>query len=288
MTAAAQRGPSATARPPAIRLIVTRPQAQADAWVEQLLGLGLTASAVPLLGIADPPDPSALQRAWSELARYRLVMFVSPNAVERFFALAAPTAAWPPSVLAAGTGPGTAAALLSHGVPPQQVVCPAAAGLSPDSEALWQILQPRLKWPGSQALIVRGETGRNWLAEQMAEQGVRVDFVQAYRRIAPVLTVPQQQCLQAALREPAAHVWLLSSSEAVGHLRGLGVQPAGLGLRALATHARVAQAALDIGFAQVQVVAPTTEAVAAWVAAWVAAQDVARLAAQTARSIQSD
>ena len=248
-----------------MKVLVTRPQPQADAWVEQLIGLGLDASALPLLGIADAVDPVAVQRAWAELAGQQLVMFVSPNAVERFFALAPVAQAWPGTLLAAGTGPGTAAALTSHGVPARQVVCPAADGLSPDSEALWQILQGRADWQGSRALIVRGESGRNWLAERLVERGATVGFVESYRRIAPTWTALQQQCLQAAMQAPQAHVWLLSSSQAITHLAGLGVHPAGLGLRALATHARVAQAARERGFERVAVVAPTVQAVAAWV-----------------------
>ena len=253
------------AKASAMKVLVTRPQPQADAWVEQLRGLGLDACALPLLGIADAADPVAVRQAWAQLAHHQLVMFVSPNAVERFFALAPAALAWPDALLAAGTGPGTAAALMSHGVPARQVLCPAAEGQSPDSQALWQILQGRADWPGSRALIVRGESGRNWLAERLVEQGAAVHFVEAYRRIAPALTAPQQQWLRVALLAPQAHVWLLSSSQAIAHLAGLGVHPAGLGLRALATHARVAEAARGLGFERVTVVAPTVQAVAAWV-----------------------
>ena len=248
-----------------MKLLVTRPQPQADAWVEQLMGLGIDACALPLLGIADAVDPVAVQQAWAELPGQQLVMFVSPNAVGRFFAQAPAAQAWPDAVLAAGTGPGTAAALLSHGVPERQLVCPTADGQSPDSEALWQILQGRADWQGRRALIVRGESGRNWLAERLAERGAAVSFVESYRRIAPTLSALQLHCLQVALQAPRAHVWVLSSSQALTHLAGLGVHPMGLGLRALATHARVAQAAHELGFERVTVVAPSVQAVAAWV-----------------------
>ena len=248
-----------------MKVIVTRPQPQADQWVDALLGMGIDAAAVPLLAVADAADPAAARLAWAELAQVQLVMFVSPNAVLRFFAQAPPARAWPPAVLAAGTGPGTGAALLSQGVPEALVVCPAAEGLSPDSEALWQILQNRTSWRGQRALIVRGETGRNWLADRLVEQGAEVTFIQAYQRTLPALTLPQHEALLAALQSPNEHVWLLSSSEATRHLPALGVQPAGLGLQALATHPRVAQAASELGFDRVAVVAPTIEAVAAWV-----------------------
>ena len=110
-----------------MRVLVTRPQAQAAEWVARLQALGVAAAAVPLLGIDGPADVHAVRRAWAGLAQHRAVMFVSPNAVERFFAAATDSGApaWPAGVLAAGTGPGTQAALLQAGVPPAQVLCPA-------------------------------------------------------------------------------------------------------------------------------------------------------------------
>ena len=38
-----------------MRVLVTRPQAQADDWVARLQALGLDAVGLPLLGIAPPP-----------------------------------------------------------------------------------------------------------------------------------------------------------------------------------------------------------------------------------------
>jgi uroporphyrinogen-III synthase len=60
-------------------------------------------------------------------------------------------------------------------------------------------------------------------------------------------------------------VWLLSSSEAAGHLLGLAPQADWSGAVAIATHPRIAQAAGVLGFGRVDVVAPTPQAVQAWV-----------------------
>ena len=49
------------------RLIVTRPRAQAGAWVEQLIARGIDAVAVPLIEIAPPPDPRRSATAWAGL-----------------------------------------------------------------------------------------------------------------------------------------------------------------------------------------------------------------------------
>ncbi|NUP87876.1 MAG: uroporphyrinogen-III synthase, partial [Burkholderiaceae bacterium] len=93
-------------------VIVTRPQPQASQWVVRLQALGLRARALPLLSIAQAPRPDEVERAWRALQRHALVMFVSPNAVERFFALKPPgQPPWPAGTWAGSTGPGTEAAL---------------------------------------------------------------------------------------------------------------------------------------------------------------------------------
>jgi uroporphyrinogen-III synthase len=74
----------------------------------------------------------------------------------------------------------------------------------------------------------------------------------------------QQVDLAQALAAPRGHVWLFSSSEAVGHLRALAPHANWTHSQAMATHARIAQAAGVIGFAQVAVVEPSLQAVAAW------------------------
>ena len=252
-----------------MRVLVTRPQPQAGQWVGQLAALGVQAAAVPLLGIGAPADPGPVALAWARLAKHRAVMFVSPNAVERFFA-AAPVAGdgparWPDGVWAAGTGPGTHAALVRAGVPAQQVLCPPADGGRFDSESLWLLLAERGPWSRASMLIVRGEGGRDWLADRLRAEGATVQFVEAYRRLDPQLDAEALRALTEALAHPAEHVWLLSSSEAVRHLPSLcpGVDWSASG--ALATHPRIAAAASDIGFGQVSAVVPTPEAVQAWV-----------------------
>ncbi|MDO8418469.1 MAG: uroporphyrinogen-III synthase, partial [Rubrivivax sp.] len=71
-----------------MRLIVTRPRAQAAAWVRELQALGQQVSALPLIDIAPLDDPAPLLRAWQGLEAYALVMFVSANAVQHFLAAA--------------------------------------------------------------------------------------------------------------------------------------------------------------------------------------------------------
>ena len=118
-------------------LIVTRPPAQAADWVQQLQALGQRAAALPLIAIEPVADRVPLHAAWQGLAQCDLVMFVSANAVLRFFADAPPGTAWPPGLPAASTGPGTSAALRACGVPPALLREPPPDAAQFDSEALW-------------------------------------------------------------------------------------------------------------------------------------------------------
>ena len=244
-------GPGGAALP---TLLVTRPQPQADAWVAQLVQQGLAAVALPLLAIAPASDAAAVHRAWQSLPALALVMFVSPNAVQRFFALRPPGQAWPAGLIAGGTGPGSRRALIDAGVPEALIQTPGAtdpAYAGPfDSEALWQLLAAQ-GWAGRQALIVRGEGGRDWLAQALRQQGAQVHFVEAYRRTGAVPQGPARAALQAALQAPGQHLWLLSSSEAVGHLGGLVPGQPWQAHQALATHPRIVQAAQALGFGRV-------------------------------------
>ncbi|WP_232540053.1 uroporphyrinogen-III synthase [Azohydromonas aeria] len=246
-------------------MLVTRPQPQADEWVARLRGAGFAAEALPLLHIAAVADPAPLHAAWEDVARAAAdaLVFVSPNAVTHFFAARPEGSAWPARVLAAAPGPGTAQALIEAGVPAESVLQPAADAERFDSESLWERMGA-LPWAGARVLVLRGEGGRDWLAQRLQEQGARVEFVQAYGRGAPRPGPAEAALLREAVAQPEHFVWLFSSSEAVGHLPGL----AGAGAdwsraRALASHPRIAQAARDIGFARVEAVSPAFDAVCA-------------------------
>jgi len=243
-----------------VRVLVTRPAAQAGAWVDALRALGVDAVALPLIGIEPALDVAPIDRAWSALAAQALVMFVSANAVQQFFARAAGRA-WPQGVSAGCTGPGTAAALRDAGVPAAQIVAPADDAPSFDSEALWALLRER-DWRGRHVLVVRGETGRNWMGDTLRAAGAEVAFVTAYRRVVPTWDAAAQAVYEAARAAPAAFVWLFSSSEAARQLGTLAPPAQWAAARALATHARIADAARAVGFGQVDVVAPQAQALA--------------------------
>jgi uroporphyrinogen-III synthase len=250
-------------------LIVTRPRAQAVDWVQALQQLGQPAQALPLIEIVAVGDAQPVADAWSQLDRLALVVFVSANAVGQFFALAPPGATWPAHVQAGSTGPGTTAALLAAGLPRGLLVEPDAAAAAFDSEALWARLSEQA-WKDKRVLVVRGEEGRDWLAEQLLANGAQVSFIAAYARRAPQLDACEQALLQHAMAEPAAHLWFFSSSQSVRHLQALLPAADWSAAQAVASHPRIAQAARDLGFGRVRAVAPKPQAVAECAATWAA------------------
>ena len=248
-----------------LRVIVTRPAAQAADWVRRLEAEQIDAVALPLIGVAPAGDAAAVEAAWATLATQRLVVFVSPNAVEHFFAVRPAGMRWPTGVLAGSPGPGTTRALLDLSVPAAQTVAPAADAAQFDSESLWRQLTAQ-DWQGACVLIVRGDGGRDWLGQTLRGRGAQVTHVAVYRREAPMFDAAQHARLAAALHEPAAHLWYFSSSEAIDHLERLSAPFEPLRwaeARALATHPRIAERARQLGIARVTECRPPLEAVVA-------------------------
>lgn len=246
--------PAAGAAP----VIVTRPAADAQHWVEQLRQEGFAAEALPLIAIAPASDSAALAQARQALGGYAACMFVSGNAVEYFFKVPLASAeGLPPSLRLMAPGPGTVAALLAAGVPAAQVDAPDDSAGQFDSEALWAVVGER-DWRGRRVLVVRGESpdaaggavssGRDWIARQWEAAGAQVDFVGVYQRRAPQLSDRQIERARAASADGS--VWLFSSSEALANLMRL---PALAGVdwrkaRAVATHPRIEEAVRAAGW----------------------------------------
>jgi uroporphyrinogen-III synthase len=282
----AHPGSADSANPGPLNWIVTRPAAQAAGWVHALQALGQAAHALPLIDILPLLDPAPVRQAWAGLTACSLVVFVSGNAAEHFFALRPADCDWPAQTLAGSTGPGTSAALLAAGrlagLQPAAIVDPGPEAPVYDSEALWAVLQSR-DWQGRVVLVVRGEEGRDWLADTLRAAGAQVRFVAAYRRAPPVSGPASQALLARALAEPQRHVWLFSSSEAVGHLRALDPQADWSRSSAIASHPRIGQAAQQLGFGRVGLAPPRPADAVACAAQWASLPAGAPLVPQARR-----
>ncbi len=233
-----------------VRVLVTRPNVEAQVWVARLQAEGVQAEAMPLLDISALLATVDLAAWWQRLTMFEALMFVSGNAVNHF--LHGWVGPWPQGVRCLAPGPGTGAVLRGHGVPAHLIDEPAADAPQFDSQALWQAVGGR-SWQGRRVLLVRGRSGpsdaspgRNWLVEQLGQAGAVVEAVSVYERRAPTFSLAQLERMRQASTDGS--IWLFSSSEAIAHL------PAGFDgrqARALATHPRIAQAAQEAGFIQV-------------------------------------
>jgi uroporphyrinogen III methyltransferase/synthase len=247
-------------------VVVTRPAGQSTALAAQLAAARIATLDFPLIDIAPAEDLAPLHAALGALERYALVVFVSPNAVDHAFAESG--AIWPHALPVGVVGPGSVAALARHGVeaPAYQVISPAVAADDEaarfDSEALFAAIDTSLgaaSLEGRRVLIVRGDGGREWLAERLREAGVEVETVAAYRRLVPEPSMAAWTRVHELLAgEP--HAWLVTSSEGVRNLDELarehlnGVEIAQLKRATLVTpHPRIAQTARGLGFDSITV-----------------------------------
>ena len=249
-----------------MRVLVTRPEQLAQAWATQLREAlpAHQAIALPLIDIAAPRHTEPVTQAWTTLADDRLAVFVSPSAAQWFFALRPDhvAATWPARTQAAAPGPGTGSVLTELGVPASQVLAPAPDAAQFDSETLWARLGGlEQDWAGAKVLMVCGgddeqARGRPWLTQQLQARGATVHTIVTYQRRAPQFNAEQLAQCETALREPAQHAWLFSSSEAIGHLielqRAHGWPAPGPASIALATHPRIAETAQAAGFGRVE------------------------------------
>lgn len=234
-------------------VIVTRPSAQAQPWVQGLRALGMQADAFALLDIAPLHDSTVLAPVRALWAKFHAVMFVSANAVQHFMRQAQVLPL--PGQQAWATGPGTVAALVQAGWPVAQIVSPPPDSEQWDSEALWSVAKPHVH-AGDQVLIVRGADeqaqmqGRDWLAQQLQATGVQVHACVAYVRQAPQHT--PTQWAQAQQWFESGSWWLFSSSQAARELAKARPDWPWARGRALATHPRIAEQVRELGWGRVQ------------------------------------
>jgi uroporphyrinogen-III synthase len=127
---------------------------------------------------------------------------------------------------------------------------------------LWATLGTH-DWRGARASIVRGDGGRDWLAEMLRSRGALVTNVAAYRRVPPLFDAAASEVLRAALQTPSSHLWFFSSSEAIDNLMQSAPATRWSSASAMATHPKIAERARRSGFARVAEARPAFDDVVA-------------------------
>ena len=233
------------------RILVTRPAAQADQLAQAIAAQGGEALRFALLEIAPTADGEPLRQAIAGLDNYVLAIFISPNAVKFSVPHILAQRRWPPALQAAAIGPGTAAELAACGI--AEVVVP---GQRFDSEALLEL--PALhaaRVAGRKVLILRGNDGRELLAESLRLRGAEVDAVVCYQRSPPADGAP----LMSLLRNTRIDALTVSSSEGLRALLPLLDTQCRERLQRtpiFVPHRRIATTAAELGWEKVVLTAP--------------------------------
>ena len=153
-------------------ILVTRPSGQADGLCRAITAAGGHAIHFPTIELQPLNREPDRQRLRDATHHYDLLIYISANAA-RF----GPPAGQPKTLLA--VGPATQKRLRAQGL---KVGAP--DGSPYDSEALLAL--PALQSVmGQRILIVRGEGGRERLAEALRKRGAHVEYAQVYRRALP-------------------------------------------------------------------------------------------------------
>lgn len=250
----------------AITVVVTRPAAAGRSLVDDLWRAGQPALWLPAFEFGPAPDEARARSVLARLADYELAIFVSPQAARATGALLADP--WPAGTAIAAVGAGTRAAVLAT------IRGAANATLLPardedlrgsGSESLWPLLQALKPLP-RRVLLLRAQSGREWLADRLQAAGSTVTPLAVYSRLPFAPSAELRESLAAAA--PTGLASVVTSSDAVDTLvRMLGDQPAVLqALRAgaaLASHPRIAERLRAAGFEQVAVCRPEAGAIVA-------------------------
>lgn len=248
-------------------VVITRPLAQAQPFARRVAAAGLNCNVevLPLLDILPLEDATALRARLADLTPYALVVFVSPNAIQAAWPHCP---YWPREVSLAVMGEGGLAELAAHGVNQgNRFIHSPQDPVRTDSSTLLKALDvPALK--GKSVLVIRGESGRELLADVLRDAGVIVDQVAAYRRQAPVFDAIRRIQLLEMLTTDSR--WIITSSEALRNLMKwvellddpryvAEIQRKSF----IVPHVRIAETAQSLGFTQVLLTGSGDEALLA-------------------------
>ncbi|GAB4350099.1 MAG: uroporphyrinogen-III synthase [Gammaproteobacteria bacterium] len=160
------------------RVLVTRPTHQSAGLAQAIEALGGKALLLPTLEIR-PTDPETVAAQLEVPGEIDYLIFISPNAVQWGVPILRRAGRLPPPRRIAAVGKATAKALEAAGCP--AAIVPESGA---DSEAL--LAHPALRGvAGKEVLIVRGEGGRELLAETLRARGATVAYAEVYRRVVP-------------------------------------------------------------------------------------------------------
>jgi uroporphyrinogen-III synthase len=190
-----------------VGVLVTRPRAQAIGLVSAIEDAGGTAFCFPVMEIA-ALDENVVSANAAALARPDIVVFVSRNAVEYGLRY---TGGGKIAVI----GPATAKAVTSAG---RIVDIQPASGF--DSEHL--LAEPALQdIEGRHIRIIRGNNGRELLADELRAHGAVVDYLAVYERRLPDVSAQTLADIESRWRQGEIAVITVMSVQSLQNLATL-------------------------------------------------------------------
>jgi len=232
------------------RVLVTRPAHQADEQIRLLQQAGAQALPLPLLKITPTPEDSPefqlLKSQILDLDLYQKIIFISANAVHYGFDLI--DQYWPQLPVGIdwlAIGKQTAATMATY----QVKALHSDSGYDSESllasEYLQQVADTRI-------LIMRGQGGRETLAETLRQRGAQVDYADLYLRSCPDYT-PQQ--ISSTIGNQSLDAVIITSGEALQNLTTVLADRVITQVPLVVPGQRVAQMAKQQGFTRI-IVAP--------------------------------
>lgn len=163
-----------------LRILVTRPAAQAKPLIDKLCKLGADTIAFPTIEIQPLNDSSNFLNTIKQLKDTQIIIFISRNAVKYTIPLIQqefPTL--PPELKIAAVGPGTAEEIRALGL---------TVDITPENHyntagllAIHELVESTNK----HIMIARGEGGKEELADTLRKRGAMVSYLESYRRQPP-------------------------------------------------------------------------------------------------------
>jgi uroporphyrinogen-III synthase len=232
-----------------LRVLVTRPEAQAQSIIEALKQQGANTWHFPLVQIAPINSPSS-SKLHDRLPYYDIAIFISPTAVSYFANALGKSLALPKTLKIACIGSGSAREFNRNFARVADIL-PAESDIQ-DTEALLKNTQLTEKSiQNKNVLIIRGKGGREKLATELRQRKANVDYLELYQRLKP--SADPSPLLQSI----AAHqlnVIIIYSSEALHNLMELVAEPLRhelLKIPLVTIHPRQVKTAETYGFAHI-------------------------------------
>ncbi len=217
-----------------LKVLVTRPQHQAQSLCEMITNAGGEVIAFPTLDIV-PIDAGEM----TDLDQHEMVIFVSQNAVMYFDSKYKRQLA--DDVINIAVGASTAKCMQEHGFE-HVLQAPAPAG----TESLLTL--PELTDVcGKQILIVRGQDGRELLADTLMERGAQIRYLEVYQRALPE---PTQKSIAQAM---SAECIIISSVNSLDNLCQLVGKKNIKNTHLIVVSKRIKQYAIEQGFKYIDV-----------------------------------